>query len=131
MRCDICDLNDLAIDMKSRNITLLALILLGGCSSDYEKCVEIETENIRIKDMENLGIEMENAQIRAENICFKEPSNFKNEEEVLQAIAEEENCIDIHVQKFLPKLSLRTAESKAHDVCTMKVLNDDIHLFVK
>ena len=118
-------------DMKTLTTLLLALLVLGGCSSDYEKCVEIETENIRIKDMENLGIEMENAQIRAENICFKEPSNFKNEEEVLQAIAEEENCIDIHVQKFLPKLSLRTAESKAHDVCTMKVLNDDIHIFVK
>ena len=117
--------------MKHLTTLLLALLVLGGCSSDYEKCVEIETENIRIKDMENLGIEMENAQIRAENICFKEPSNFKNEEEVLQAIAEEENCIDIHVQKFLPKLSLRTAESKAHDVCTMKVLNGDIHLFVK
>ena len=117
--------------MKHLTTLLLALLVLGGCSSDYEKCVEIETENIRIKDMENLGIEMENAQIRAENICFKEPSNFKNEEEVLKAIAEEENCIDIHVQKFLPKLSLRTAESKAHDVCTMKVLNEDIHLFVK
>ena len=117
--------------MKHLTTLLLALLVLGGCSLDYDKCVEIETENIRIKDMENLGIEMENAQIRAENICFKEPSNFKNEEEVLKAIAEEENCIDIHVEKFLPKLSLRTAESKAHDVCTMKVLNDDIHLFVK
>ena len=117
--------------MKHLTTLLLALLVLSGCRFDYEKCVEIETENIRIKDMENLGIAMESAQIRAENICFKEPSNFKNEEELLQAIVEEENCIDIHVQKFLPKLSLRTAESKAHDVCTMKILNDNIDLFVK
>ena len=117
--------------MKNLTTLLLTLLVLSSCSSNYEKCVEIESENIRIKDMENLGIAMESAQIRAENICFKEPSNFKNEEELLQAIAEEENCIDIHVQKFLPKLSLRTAESKAHDVCTMKILNDNMHLFVK
>jgi hypothetical protein len=118
--------------MKHLTTTLLlTLLVLSGCSSNYEKCVEIETENIRIKDMENLGIAMESAQIRAENICFKEPSNFKNEEELLQAIVEEENCIDIHVQKFLPKLSLRTAESKAHDVCTMKILNGNMDLFVK
>ena len=84
--------------MKHLTTLLLTLLVLGGCSLDYDKCVEIETENIRIKDMENLGIEMENARIRAENICFKEPSNFKNEEEVLKAIAEEENCIDIHVE---------------------------------
>ena len=70
--------------MKHLTTLLLALLVLGGCSLDYDKCVEIETENIRIKDMENLGIEMENAQIRAENICFKEPSNFKNEEEVIK-----------------------------------------------
>ena len=118
-------------DMKTLTTYLLAFPVLGGCSLDYDKCVEIETENIRIKDMENLGIAMENAQIRAENICIKEPINLKSEEEVFQAIAEEENCIDIHVQKFLPKLSLRTPESKAHDVCTMKILNDNIDLFVK
>jgi len=47
--------------MKHLTTLLLALLVLGGCSLDYDKCVEIETENIRIKDMENLGIAMENA----------------------------------------------------------------------
>ena len=47
--------------MKTLTTYLLALPVLGGCSLDYDKCVEIETENIRIKDMENLGIAMENA----------------------------------------------------------------------
>ena len=104
------------------------LLVLGGCTSDYEKCIEIETENIRITDIEKLGIAMENAEMRAENICYKEPVNFQNEEEILQAMIEEENCIATHVQKFLPKQSRRTEESKAHDICTMRIFDKDFKL---
>ena len=111
--------------MKALTTILLTLLVLGGCTSDYEKCVEIETENIRITDIEKLGIAMENAEMRAENICYKEPVNFQNEEEILQAMIEEENCIATHVQKFLPKQSRRTEESKAHDICTMRIYDKD------
>jgi hypothetical protein len=120
--------------MKNETLTtlLLALLVLGGCSfiSDYEECIEIETKNIRSTDIEKLGIAMENAQMRAENICYKEPVNFLNEEEILRSIMEEESCINMHVQKFLPKPS-RSAESRANDLCTMRILDDDIDLSVK
>ena len=71
---------------------------------------------------------MENAEMRAENICYKEPVNFQNEEKILQAMIEEENCIATHVQKFLPKQSRRTEESKAHDICTMRIFDKDFKL---
>ena len=41
---------------------------------------------------------------------------------------EEENCIATHVQKFLPKQSRRTEESKAHDICTMRIFDKDFKL---
>ena len=55
--------------MKRISALSVLLLVLGGCTSDYEKCIEIETENIRITDIEKLGIAMENAEMRAENIC--------------------------------------------------------------
>ena len=79
--------------MKRTLALSVLLLVLGGCTSDYEQCIAIETENIRITDIEKLGIAMENAEMRAENICYQEPAYFQNQEEIFQAMMEEEICI--------------------------------------
>ena len=43
-----------------------------------------------------------------------------------QAMLEEEICIDKHIQKIL--LEAKNYESKAHDICTMRIFDKDFKL---
>tara|TARA_B100001057_G_scaffold365826_1_gene369001 strand:- start:1167 stop:1481 length:315 start_codon:yes stop_codon:yes gene_type:complete len=101
--------------MKHLTILLLTLLVLGGCSSEYDKCVEIETKKNTISD--------EIAETRAKNICFKEPVKFINQEAAIQAHFEEEYCIEENMLKI--QNSNKRAELKANDICTMRIFDKD------
>ena len=101
--------------MKHLTILLLTLLVLGGCSSEYDKCVEIETKKNTISD--------EIAETRAKNICFKEPVKFINQEAAIQAHFEEEYCIEENMLKI--QNSNERAELKANDICTMGIFDKD------
>ena len=100
--------------MKILLIPLLALLVLGGCS-EYNQCVEIESKEFFISD--------DVAEMRAKNICHREPVNFQNQEEAIQAYIEEEACIESNMLKILQ--SNKVASRNAHDVCTMRIFNED------
>ena len=100
--------------MKILLIPLLALVVLGGCS-EYNQCVEIESKEFFISD--------DVAEMRAKNICYREPVNFQNQEEAIQAYIEEEACIESNMLKILQ--SNKVASRNAHDVCTMRIFNED------
>ena len=100
--------------MKILLIPLLALVVLGGCS-EYNQCVEIQSKEFFISD--------DVAEMRAKNICYSEPVNFQNQEEAIQAYIEEEACIESNMLKILQ--SNKVASRNAHDVCTMRIFNED------
>ena len=101
--------------MKNLTFALLTLLVLGGCSSEYDKCVEIETKKNTISD--------EIAETRAKNICYKEPVKFINQEDAIQAHFEEEYCIEENMLKI--QNSNKRAELKANDICTMRIFDKD------
>ena len=101
--------------MKHLTTLLLTLLVLGGCSSEYDKCVEIETKKNTISD--------EIAETRAKNICFKEPVKFINQEDAIKAYIEEESCIEENMLKI--QNSYKRAELKANDICTMRIFDKD------
>ena len=101
--------------MKHLTALLLALLVLGGCSSEYDKCVEIEAKKNIISD--------EIAETRAKNICYKEPVKFINQEDAIQAFIEEESCIEENILKI--QNSNKRAELKANDLCTMRIFDKD------
>ena len=118
MRSDVCNLYGMAfylIDMKDSTIICVVMLVLSGCSSEYNKCVEIESKEFFITD--------EVAEMRAQNICHREPVNFQNQEEAIQAYLEEETCIETNMLKILQ--SNKIASRNAHDVCTMRIFNED------
>ena len=94
---------------------LLTLLVFSGCSSEYNQCVEIESEEFFITD--------DLAEMRAKNICYREPVNFQNQEEAIEAYVEEEACIESNMAKILQ--SNKIASKKAHDVCTIRIFNED------
>tara|TARA_X000000368_G_C22430799_1_gene450376 strand:- start:106 stop:417 length:312 start_codon:yes stop_codon:yes gene_type:complete len=100
--------------MKILLIPLLALVVLGGCS-EYNQCVEIESKEFFISD--------DVAEMRAKNICYREPVNFQNQEEAIQAYVEEEACIESNMLKILD--SNKVASRNAHDICTMRIFDED------
>ncbi len=101
--------------MKRPTIILLTLLVLGGCSSEYDKCVEIETKKNTISD--------EIAETRAKNICFKEPVKFINQEDAIKAYIEEESCIEENMLRI--QNSNKRAELGANDLCTMRIFDKD------
>ena len=101
--------------MKRTLALSVLLLVLGGCTSEYNRCVESEAKKLEVTP--------EVAEIRAENICYQEPVYFQNQEETFQAMLEEEICIDKHIQKIL--LEAKNYESKAHDICTMRIFDKD------
>ena len=100
--------------MKPLTTLLLTLLVLGGCS-EYNQCVEIESKEFFISD--------DVTEMRAKNICYREPVNFQNQEEAIQAYIEEEACIESNMLKILQ--SNKVASRNAHDVCTMRIFNED------
>ena len=48
---------------------------------------------------------------------------FQNQEEAIQAYIEEEACIESNMLKILQ--SNKVASRNAHDVCTMRIFNED------
>ena len=104
--------------MKRTLALSVTLLVFGGCTLEYNRCVESETKKLEVTH--------EVAEIRAENICYQEPVYFQNQEEAFQAMLEEEICIDKHIQKIL--LEAKNYESKAHDICTMRILDKDFKL---
>ena len=101
--------------MKYLTTLLLTLLVLGGCSSEYDKCVEIETEKNIISD--------EIAEKRAKNICYKEPVKFINQEDAIKAYIEEESCIEENMLRI--QNSNKRAEMEANDICTMRIFDKD------
>ena len=101
--------------MKNLTFALLTLLVFCGCASEYEKCVEVETEKRTFT--------YEVAEMRAENICYEEPVNVQNSEEIIQATFKEETCIDNHIQKLLKEVE--RAFIKAHDICTIRIVDKD------
>ena len=101
--------------MKHLTTLLLTLLVLGGCSSEYDKCVEIETEKNIISD--------EIAEKRAKNICYKEPVKFTNQEDAIKAYIEEESCIEENMLRI--QNSNKRAELEANDLCTMRIFDKD------
>ena len=55
--------------MKRTLALSVLLLVLGGCSSEYNKCVESEAKKLEVTP--------EVAEIRAENIAIKSQSTFK------------------------------------------------------
>ena len=101
--------------MKYLTILLLTSLILFGCSSEYDDCVKIETMKHFISD--------EVAEARAVNICYREPQNFQNQEDAINAYIEEDMCIDENIYKI--QQSNKRAELKAHDLCTMRIFDKD------
>ena len=93
----------------------ITFVILFGCSSEYDDCVKIEAMKHIISD--------EVAEARAENICYREPQNFQNQEDAINAYIEEEICIDENMIKI--QQSNKRAELKAHDLCTMRIFDKD------
>ena len=104
--------------MKRTLALSVTLLVFGGCTSEYNRCVESETKKLEVTH--------EVAEIRAENICYQEPVYFQNQEEAFQAMLEEEICIDKHIQKIL--LEAKIFESKALYICTMRIFDKDFKL---
>ena len=100
--------------MKHLTTLLLTLLVLGGCS-EYNKCVEIESKEFFITD--------DVAEMRTKNICYKEPVNFQNQEDAIEAYFEEEICIEENMLKI--QNSNKRAALKANDLCTIRIFNKD------
>ena len=101
--------------MKHLTIILLTLLVLGGCSSEYDKCVEIEAKKNIISD--------EIAETRAKNICYKEPVKFINQEDAIKAYIEEESCIEENMLRI--QIPNKRAKMEANDICTMRIFDKD------
>ena len=118
MRSDVCNLYGMAfylIDMKDLTIICVVMLVLSGCSSEYNQCVEIESKEFFITD--------DVAEMRAKNICYKEPVNFQNQEDAIEAYFEEEICIEENMLKI--QNSNKRAALRANDLCTIRIFNKD------